>query len=450
MRNLSCATIATVVLLLVPQPELSAQQAGTAQSAAWLDVPASWVRSLENGRVLLVPGDLRRGTSLRFWVEPPTVSSEPLDAAYQRTIAEIGTWRPIREPVDQVFESGWQFRFGNGVVETGGQRFTALVAVARRNDRVARFWVLASDDDTYNSHSPALMTGISSVQDTDPRPAVASPGSAKERGAAPPAQTAVAVTAIDPAFGEGVTGAYLGLERGLRASAGAGGQELILDLATNFLSIGSAPGSPQLRTTVQDYPEVDVFFPDGSYRRGLPVRGLAADLGWDRARRPGAWGTWKVEGGRIVTQRSDYTASYGIDGDRLVSERDRPWRKLPPLTDTRIDGTFARADYRDPAAPRLVLRADGTYEERGNFLHMVGSAWNLVIPDGEAMVSQWTDAQADRAMSAGSGTYTLDRYTLTFRDRNGRVWQFNACIPPTATVAGTGYLVMNGYTLRRD
>ncbi|MDH4045183.1 MAG: hypothetical protein OEY20_05485 [Gemmatimonadota bacterium] len=81
---------------------------------------------------------------------------------------------------------------------------------------------------------------------------------------------------------------------------------------------------------------------------------------------------------------------------------------------------------------------------------MVGSAWNLVVPDGEVMVRRWSDDQAYQAMGGGSGTYTLDAYTLTLRDGDGRVYQVNAYVPPTKTLPAARYLVVNGYALIRD
>lgn len=428
----------TVLLALAVIPPAAAQQRDGRLLTPWLEVPSTWSRAVDGGRVVVVPNDLPRGAVLRFIVEPPGVSAETLDAAYARTIGDVGSWRPIGEPVDQRFETGWTFRFGIGVVETDGRSFTAVAAVARNGDRLARFWALADTDDTFNRYQAALMTGISSIQDVDLDPAPAAP--ADRAGTA----------GMDSAFGTGVTGAYLGLERGARAGAGAGGPQLVLDLATGFLNVGNAPGAPQVQMSVQDYPEVDVFLPDGSYRRGLPVRGLAADVAWDRAQLPAAWGTWQREGDRIITHRSGYTTTYVVDGDRLLSERDRPWRRLPLIAGARVDGSFARADYRDPSAPRLVLRADGTYEDRGNFLRMVGSAWNLVEPDGEVMVRRWSDEQARRALGAGSGTYTLEAYTLTLRDQDGRIWRVNAYVPPTETLPAARYLVVNGYALIRD
>ncbi len=436
--NRPSRAIAQTVLSFVAFTSAAAQQPDARALAPWLDVPVAWSRAVEGGRVVVVPNHLPVGASFVFVAEPLAASAEPLDAAYTRTIGDIGRWRPVRDPAEQTFESGWTFRYGTGVVEKDGRSFTALAAVARKGDKLARFWALADTDDTFNRYQNAVMNGISSVQDAD------------LGSVAVPAAVVAPAPGIDSTFGSGVTGAYLGLERGARAGAGAGGQQLVLDLASGFLSVGNAPGAPQVQTSVQDYPEVDVFLPDGSYRRGLPARGLATDLAWDRAQLPDAWGTWRRDGSRIVTQRGSYTTSYVVDGDRLLSERGRPWRKLPSLADARVDGSFARADYHDAAAPRLVLRADGTYEDRGGFLHMVGAARNLVVPDAAIMVQRWSDQQARRALGGGSGTYTLSAYTLTLSDQDGRVWRVNAYVPPTESLPAVRYLVVNGYALIRD
>ncbi len=422
----------------------AAQQNEASRLAPWLELPTSWTRTVEAGRILAVPSDLPRGRTLRLWVEPPAATEEPLEAAYARTTAEAGRWRPVGDPADQRLDNGWAFRLGVGVAEAEGRPHTALVAVARKGALLARFWALADSDDTYNRYQGAMTNAVGSVQDLVV-PVASGPTPS-------PAPTPAPVPhAVDPAFGTGVTGAYLGLERGLRASAGAGGAQLVLDLSTGFLGVGSAPGAPAVRTSIQDYPEVDVFLPDGSYRRGLPVRGLGADLAWDRANRAFAWGVWRREGDRLVTRRGSYTTSYTLrGGDVIHSERDRPWRKLPLLPGARLEGTYVRDGFRDADAPRLILRADGSYVDRGGFLRMVGSASNLIVPDGDAMADRWSEAQALRAMGEGSGSYTLEAYTMTFKDRDGRVWQINAYVPPTDPLPRARYLVINTYTLVRE
>ena len=58
------------------------------------------------------------------------------------------------------------------------------------------------------------------------------------------------------------------------------------------------------------------------------------------------------------------------------------------------------------------------------------------MPDGNAMVSRWSDAEARRAMGGGSGTYTLEDYTLTLRDRDGRVWPLDLEVARASTALG--------------
>ena len=258
---------------------------------------------------------------------------------------------------------------------------------------MARFWALADSDDTFNRYKAAIGTAISSVQDLTLGTAVAD--APRGQMAAP-----VSVTRPDGAFGQGVSGVYVGLERGLSASAGLGqGPQQTYNQNTGQFETSSTGMAPGVQTSIADYTEVDVLFPDGSYRRRMPDRGLASDLAWDRQNRQPLWGTWSRQGDVIVTNRSGYKTTYRINGNELISERDRAWVKLALPQNERIDGSFARADYRDAGAPRLVLYADGRYEDRGGFLRMVGSASNLVVPDGHTLVSRWTDAEAQQALA---------------------------------------------------
>jgi len=417
---------------------------GKHDHGAWIDVPASWTRGVENGVLTLVPDDLNSGESLLLLVEPPSTSSETLAADYARALTDLAPWTPVGDPVEQSFDSGWVFRFGVGVVELDGVRYTAETAVARHGDQMVRFWVLADSDDTFNRYKPAIGTAISSVQDLTLGAAAAG---------TPPGQTAapVSATPLDDTFGQGISGVYVGLERGLSASAGFGqGPRQTYNQSTGQFETSTTASAPGVQTSIGDYVEVDILFPDGSYRRRLPARGLASDLNWDRANFPVWWGRWSRDGDDIITERGGYRTTYRINGNELISDRDRPWAKLPHAAVRRIEGSFARADYRDAGAPRLVLFADGRYEDRGDFLRMVGSAFNLLVPDGDTMMSQWSDAEARRALGAGNGNYSFSDYTLQLNDRDGRVWQFGVYLPPGADVSEPQQLTINGYQLLRD
>lgn len=430
-----CLGHATVCVAQIDTPETL---------APWLDIPASWGRSVENGVVAVVPDDLDSGESLLFLVEPVATSNETLAADYARALTDLAPWTPVGDPVEQSFDSGWVFRFGVGVVELDGVKYTAETAVARHGDEMARFWALADSDDTFNRYKAAIGTAISSVQDLTLGTAAAS---------VPPGETVapVSATPLDDTFGQGISGAYVGLERGLSASAGFGqGPQQTYNQTTGQFETSTTVTAPGVQTSIADYTEIDVLFPDGSYRRRMPSRGLASDLAWDRANRQPLWGTWSRQGDLIITDRGGYRTTYRINGNELISERDRAWVKLPLLQHARIDGSFARADYRDAGAPRLVLYADGRYEDRGGFLHMVGSVANLIVPDGNTTVSSWTEAEAQRALAGGSGSYTFDAFTLTLNDRDGRVWQIGVYIAPGENIAQPRQLVINGYSLIKD
>ncbi len=435
-----------LVMSILCHAQAVAAPGDTAQALApWLDIPATWLRSVENGVLSVMPDDLPSGSSLLLLIEPPTtVSTSSMAADYEKAVRDLAPWTPVGDPVEQTIDNGWVFRFGVGVVELNGVKYTAETAVARHGEQLARFWVLADSDDTFNRYKAAFGTAISSVQDLTL--GVAAAGK-------PPGQTAarVARAPLDNTFGRGVSGVYVGLERGLSAGAGFGqGQQQTYNQSTGQFESSMTGTAPGVQTSIADYTEVDVLFPDGTYRRRMPDRGLASDLAWDRANRRPWWGTWSRQGELIVTNRGGYTTTYRINGKELISERDRPWVKLLLSKNSRIDGAFARADYRDGGAPRLVFHADGRYEDRGDFLRMVGSAANLIVPDGDSMVSRWTDAEARQALAGGSGSYTFEAFTLTLNDRDGRVWQIGIYVPPGENISQPRQLAINGRLLLRD
>ncbi len=98
----------------------------------------------------------------------------------------------------------------------------------------------------------------------------------------------------------------------------------------------------------------------------------------------------------------------------------------------------------------MILHANGSYEDRGDFLRMIGGAWHLVVPDGDAMLSRWSDAEARRALGASDGSYEFNQFTLTLNSSDGRQWQINAYIPPGENTSTPRRLVINGRQLLRD
>ncbi len=404
-RSLSLAALLTLAVIAPGRAE--------SPPAPWLELPGNWSRQVDGGVVAAVPGDLQEAESLLLLVEPPMWSAGAIDAEYRQALADLGPWEPVDTPRVQQFDNGWTFKLGVGVTELNGSRFTALTAVAIRSGQRARFWALANSDATFNRYQGPIMNAVASVQDLTEPLATAAPSTAPAAPGTPATASAMPTAEV-----------YLGLAHGLTANAAA--------------------------NAIVDFEEVDVLFADGTYRRRLPIRGLGSDLGWERSQQPVLWGTWTRQGSLITVRRGGYQESYTVDGAHLIDGRGRAWRRLDAGGAGRIDGTFARADFRDPDAPRLRLTADGGYTDHDGFLRMVGSPWHLVEPDGDALIAQWSDAQARQALGAGSGRYTFENFTLTLNDRDGRVWQINAYLPPGESPARPTRLVINGRALLRD
>lgn len=437
----------SILLWLGSSVAFATQPDDANQITTWLDAPAAWSRTVQNNVLVVTPNDLSAGRTLLLMIEPLSTSSASLNDDYDQALRDLAPWTPVGNPVDQRFDTGWVFRTGIGTIELNGSRLVAETAVARHGNQRVRFWVLADSDITFNYYKNTVAVAISSAQDIT-RPAT-------NTAVLPPTSTYAGKFKLfhpDPAFGKGISGAYIGLERGLSAGVGAGvGQQQVFNQSTGRYETSNTGVAPQLNTSIADFEEIDVFYPDGTYRRRLPTRGLASDPGWERQHQPGLWGTWRRQGDQVITQRGSYVTRYTIKNDQiLISERDRPWQKLPPQPNVRLDGVFVRGDFRDAGAPRLALHADGSYEDRNGFLQMVSTAWNLVIPDGEHMISQWSRAQEQRFLGAGSGSYTLGDFTLTLHDRDGRIWQVTAYLPPGESAPHPRHLLINGIKLVRE
>jgi hypothetical protein len=415
-RRSTCKGLIGALALLLVLPVMVWSQQSSAQNAApWLDIPASWSRIIKDNVLVLVPGDLPPGAVLMFMIEPPAPHKQSLDGAYQKALSDLGPWKPVGQVQEQAASNDWRFRFGVGVTQLEGVTYTALTAVALRRDLMARFWILADSDSTYNRYQAIVLNAISSVQDIKSASAAASA----------PAPAAKPVSKLDPAFGKGISGVYVGIVRGLRTSAA-------------------------VQTYIDDYEEVDVFFPDGTYRRRLPIRGLNGDLGWERKQQLPLWGTWQQQGSIVMVRRGNYQARYTLQGQQLVDDRGRTWYKVKLPAAQRIDGVYARADFRDADAPRLILRADGTYEDRGEFIRMVSSSGNLVEPDGDTMLARLSESDYNKLRRSSIGTYTYENFSLTLHAQDGRIWQINAYVPSHENFPYVKQMVINGRKLQRD
>lgn len=407
--------IGSLALLLVVPVMVWAQQSSAQNAVPWLDIPASWSRIVKDNVLILVPGDLPPGAVLMFMIEPPAPHQQTLDGAYQKALSDLGPWKPVGQVQEQAFNNGWRFRFGVGVTQLEGVPYTALTAVALQRDLMARFWMLADSDATYNRYQAIVLNAISSVQDIKN-------ASTKASAPAPAVKTA---GKPDPAFGKGVSGVYVGIVRSVRASAA-------------------------VQTYIDDYEEIDVFYPDGTYRRRLPIRGLNGNPAWERQQQPPLWGSWQQQGSTVIVRRGNYQARYTLQGQQLVDDRGRAWYKVKLPGAQRIDGVYARADYRDADAPRLILRADGSYEDRGNFMNMVSSSGNLVEPDGDTLVSRLNESDYRKLRQSSIGTYSYENFSLTLHAQDGRIWQINTFVPSSESFPGVKKMVINGYKLQRD
>jgi hypothetical protein len=405
---------ALALLLLLPVMIWS-QQSSAQNPAPWLDIPASWSRIIKENVLILVPDDLPPGAVLMFMIEPPVPHKQTLEGAYQKALNDLGPWKPVGQVQEQTANNDWRFRFGVGVTQLEGVSYTALTAVALRRDLLARFWILADSDTTYNRYQSTVLNAISSVQDIKNASSAASA----------PALAAKAASKLDPAFGKGLSGVYVGTVRSVRASAA-------------------------VQTYIDDYEEIDVFFPDGTYRRRLPIRGLNSNLAWERQQQLPLWGNWQQQGSSIIVRRGNYQSRYTLQGQQLIDDRGRAWYKVKLPAAQRIDGVYARADFRDADAPRLVLRANGSYEDQGEFLRMVSSSGNLVEPDGDTMLARLNESEYKKLLRSSSGTYSYENFTLTLHAQDGRIWQVNAFVPSSESFPKVRQMVVNGYKLQRD
>jgi hypothetical protein len=142
-------------------------------------------------------------------------------------------------------------------------------------------------------------------------------------------------------FGEGLSGVYFSTGRRYGLTAGSG-IELMNDV------------------------RLIVVLPDGQWRNNLPERGLEIDMAADRREFGDFWGGWTAAGGVVTATRQN---------DKTVLDAQN-WTKLSPIDGLRTDGVFAREDkvglWGTTPETELVLRADGTFEDRSDLLSWVG------------------------------------------------------------------------------
>lgn len=179
-----------------------------------------------------------------------------------------------------------------------------------------------------------------------------------------------------------------------------------------------------------------VVLPDTRWRSGLPANGLDIDLAADTKQFSGRWGQWKTVGTTLIATR---------DNDR-IDLTDGSWRKLAAIDGMLCDGQFVREDsigqWGAAAEPALILRADGTFDDRSGLTRMVGSLGNF-----EINTRGLSQAAETALLGPGSGRYTFKNYTLTLTYEDGRVRRLNVYVPPDDSVKSPRRLIVGDYVL---
>ena len=368
-----------------------------AQTQIPLTPPSGWNIQSEGEFRQLTPAGLAAGKSLTVYFPPVVVGSEDMDRvreAGERTLTGGQLLRGVTPAVSGRSRGGWQYQFVAGSFTRANLELYGGVAALRRGNEIGYALVIADSAATYQAHAAAITEILNSLGGVS---------------AAPPA-------AKDSLSGPGIPGVYAGLTRGLSATAAG--------------------------STLRDSRSVYVFFPDGTYRFGLPQRGVPSDLAWDRSTISARWGTWSQQAGEVRLARSGYQEAFRVAADILVDARGREWQKLAPFPNgLRFDARFVRADFREPGAPRLVLRADGTFEAGDRFFN-APAALNNVLAATVPEQQLW---------AAGRGTYEFGEFSVTFRHADGRVFQLAVYTLPGQDPRGPRFLVLGeSYLYERE
>ncbi|PYX69535.1 MAG: hypothetical protein DMG72_20645 [Acidobacteria bacterium] len=214
-------------------------------------------------------------------------------------------------------------------------------------------------------------------------------------------------------FGEGLSGVYFGTGRRYALTAGSGLQ-----------------GMNDVR--------IIVVLPDGKWRENLPGRGLETDIAADRRDFGDSWGVWTASGG-VVTATTQ--------NDEVILDAQR-WTKLSPIDGLRTDGVFAREDvlgqWGASPEPELMLRVDGTFEDRSGLLNMVGTTM-----DFDGVPKHLSEQQEAFVLRPGGGTYEFRNFTLVLRFRDERVRRINVYALPNDNLKRPKRLVLGSYFLVR-
>ena len=340
----------------------------------WLDLPANWALSVKDGIVTAVPGDLVPGTILVLMVEPEGQSKLTLHQEYEKALQDVGgPWTPIGEANDQTVDGGWVYRIGVGKVILEGTPYIGEVAVARKDLRRVRFWVLADSDVTFNRHKSVVATAMASAQDITLKATPASPPAPKGSSrSAPGVPEGFSPPQAIAGLGKGLTGAWAGLMR--RASASASSTSGI-DLTLRW--------------------EMIVFLADGTYTTLPPQTGLDhADLEILRPR--GFFGRYTISGKSVRLETSNgIVSTYAWQGKELKATGKTSGTGLTRVDSgvgLRLDGTFARRDitpkdFPGDALPTLTFGTDGRFVDHRGGVYSVFSSNDPYNASGQGRYS---------------------------------------------------------------
>ena len=208
---------------------------------------------------------------------------------------------------------------------------------------------------------------------------------------------------------------------------GAPGNSLFI---TPYVSTGqrAVSGARTMFIPGKDY---FILFPDGRLRRNLPMGGLDQfDAAQDRANSPINWGMYEVAKNKIIIRwpgnKNDFI------GERAPSRftyQSNPYVLLPKTGGGRLEGTFKRADSKEPT-PHITFRRDGTFQESG--------------------IGTYIPAMDSRNI-AGGGTYRIRNYSLYLDYADGRHRKLAYYLMPgDSGKEQPSQIVLNTYELSRN
>jgi len=185
------------------------------------------------------------------------------------------------------------------------------------------------------------------------------------------------------------------------------------------------------------------FFTNGIVCHCLPNRGLVGyDLEKDSKTTPAFFGTYQLDGNKIhLIVAGKYNVIGLRDGELLtVGGVVYSFRADPARSASRaLDGVFWREGAlvgSDLARWYIRFTRDGRFEDNG----IVGATANLEIVNGSPRFER----------PAGTGTYTLERYTLILRYSDGYVRQMPITVKPSELSKPVmSQIYINSYSLLR-